>query len=138
MYANGAGVPQDHAEAAKRYRLAAEQGDAVGQYNLGQMYRLGEGVLQDIAHAYMSFSLAATNGDQKAIDNKKLVGSHMTPGQIAEAQRLAREWSRRRKDGASSTAILYPRWRSRPQPPHFPCQRSEKAVPWSDPKIVLR
>ena len=92
MYANGAGVPQDHAEAAKCYRLAAEQGDAVGQYNLGQMYRLGEGVLQDIAHACMSFSLAATNGDQKAIDNKKLVGSHMTPGQIAEAQRLAREW----------------------------------------------
>ncbi len=28
MYANGQGVPQDYAEAARWYRMAAEQGDA--------------------------------------------------------------------------------------------------------------
>ena len=35
MYDNGEGVPQDYAEAVKWYRLAAEQGDARAQYNLG-------------------------------------------------------------------------------------------------------
>ncbi len=38
MYDNGQGVPQDYAEAVKWYRLAAEQGYAYAQYNLGVMY----------------------------------------------------------------------------------------------------
>jgi len=37
-------VPQDDVEAAKWYRLAAEQGYAPAQANLGVMYRNGEGV----------------------------------------------------------------------------------------------
>ena len=37
-YANGDGVPQDDAEAVRWYRLAAEQGIAAAQYNLGSMY----------------------------------------------------------------------------------------------------
>lgn len=37
IYANGDGVPQDDAEALRRYRLAAAQHDAWGQYNLGVM-----------------------------------------------------------------------------------------------------
>ena len=32
----GQGVPQDYAEAVKWYRLAAEQGNADAQYNLGR------------------------------------------------------------------------------------------------------
>ena len=38
MYGNGEGVPQDYKEAVKWYRLAAEQGVAAAQYNLGGMY----------------------------------------------------------------------------------------------------
>ena len=38
---------QDYAEALKWYRLAAEQGDAASQDNLGKMYASGEGVPQD-------------------------------------------------------------------------------------------
>ena len=38
MYANGEGVPEDDAEAVKWYRLAADQGDAYAQFNLGVMY----------------------------------------------------------------------------------------------------
>ena len=37
MYATGEGVPQDDAEAVRWYRLAAEQGYASAQYNLGFM-----------------------------------------------------------------------------------------------------
>ena len=41
MYRNGEGVPQDYKEAVKWYRLAAEQGDAIAQTNLGIMYEYG-------------------------------------------------------------------------------------------------
>ena len=37
------GVPQNYAEALKWYRLAADQGDADAQYNLGVMYANGQG-----------------------------------------------------------------------------------------------
>jgi uncharacterized protein len=35
MYANGTGVPKDEVKAVEWYRKAAEQGNAVTQYNLG-------------------------------------------------------------------------------------------------------
>ena len=38
VYDNGDGIPQDHAEAVKWYRLAADQGHAIAQTNLGLMY----------------------------------------------------------------------------------------------------
>ena len=44
MLAQGQGVPENGAEAAKWFRLAAEQGDAMGQYALGFMYDYGEGL----------------------------------------------------------------------------------------------
>ena len=39
MYGTGRGVPQDDAEAVRWYRLAAEQGNADAQFNLGVVYR---------------------------------------------------------------------------------------------------
>ena len=38
MYANGEGVLKDEAEAVRWYRLAAEQGHAAAQFNLGNSY----------------------------------------------------------------------------------------------------
>jgi TPR repeat protein len=38
MYANGRGVSQDDIEAARWYRMAAEQGYAQAQASLGAMY----------------------------------------------------------------------------------------------------
>ncbi len=91
MYRNGEGVPQDDAEAAKWYRLAAEQGHAVGQLSLGNMYKRGQGVSQDNVQAYKWFNLA---GSQivSAFLSRDRVAAKMTPAQIAEAQKLAREW----------------------------------------------
>ncbi len=47
MYAKGEGEPQDYVQAVRRYRKAAEQGDASAQSNLGFMYDNGRGVPQD-------------------------------------------------------------------------------------------
>ena len=41
----------DYKEAVKWYRLAAEQGGAEAQNNLGHMYDKGEGVAQDYKEA---------------------------------------------------------------------------------------
>ena len=45
------------------YRLAAEQGDAGAQFNLGGMYDSGEGVPQDYKTAAKWYRLAAEQGD---------------------------------------------------------------------------
>ena len=62
MLAQGQGVPENGAEAAKWFRLAAEQGDAWGQYALGFMYDYGEGLPDDYVLAYAWYNLAAAQG----------------------------------------------------------------------------
>ena len=92
MYSRGEGVPQSYTEAVKWYRLAAEQGLAVAQYNLGFMYARGRGVAPDYVRVHMWLSLAAAQGHQEAIEGIDQVAKRMTATQVAEAQKLAREW----------------------------------------------
>jgi TPR repeat protein len=92
MYDEGKGVPQDYAAAASWYRKAAEQGDANAQVILGGKYALGEGVPEDYVIAHMWYNLAAAEGHKNAVKARDLVAAVMTPQQIAEAQKLAREW----------------------------------------------
>ena len=92
MYRDGDGVPEDDAEAVRLFRLAAEQGFALAQFNLGVMYANGEGVPEDDVLAYMWFNVAAAQGYEGAQGNKDLLEERMTREQIAEAQRLSREW----------------------------------------------
>ncbi len=92
MYADGRGVVQDFMEAAKWYRKAAEQGHLIAQDELGRMYALGRGVAQDYVLAHMWLNLAAAKGMTDAAKERDELTSRMTSAQIAEAQRLAREW----------------------------------------------
>ncbi len=92
-YADGQGVPEDDAEAVRWYRLAAEQGNASGQSSLGYMYATGAGVPEDAVLAYMWYNLAAAQqGNENAQRSKDILEQQMTREQIAEAQRLSREW----------------------------------------------
>lgn len=97
MYDNGHGVPRDYAEALKWYRLAANQGHARAQINLGVMYFKGEGVPQDYVQAHMWVSLAVAQGLPTSAKTRDIIAQCMTPAQIAEAQRLAQEWNRKKK-----------------------------------------
>ena len=47
---------------------------------------------QDYVQAYMWYTLVAAQGDADAAKKRDNVAAKMTPAQIAEAQRLAREW----------------------------------------------
>jgi hypothetical protein len=98
-------VPQDDREAVRWYRLAAERGYALAQYNLGRMYYFGKGVPQDYVEGHLWWNLAAAQGDEDAAKNRDIVARLMTPAQLAEAQRLAREW-RPRKQGSEGSAIV--------------------------------
>ena len=92
IYQNGWGVPADDARALKWYREAARQGYADAQVNLGFRYAVGQGVPKDLVQAHMWSNLAAERGNEMAMDNRALVAEKMTAAEIAEAQRLAREW----------------------------------------------
>ena len=65
-HANGDRVPQDHAEAARWYRLAAEAGHPEAQKNLGFLYAAGKGVAQDQAEAEKWFRKAGASGNASA------------------------------------------------------------------------
>ena len=62
MYDEGRGVLQDDKTAVKWYTLAAEQGYANAQNNLGHMYRKGQGVPQNDKTAVKWYTLAAEQG----------------------------------------------------------------------------
>jgi hypothetical protein len=92
MYGEGHGVPQDYVEAEKWCRKAADQGDALAQTSLGWAYADGNGVPQDHVQALMWFNVAAAQGYSEARKGMDTVVEHMTPAQIAEAERLAKAW----------------------------------------------
>ena len=97
FYDYGKGVLQDYTEAAKWYRKAAEQGQAPAQFALGLLYRWGRGVPQDYVRAHMWFSLSAVKGDKEMTEIRDDLAKEMTPAQIAEAEKLAREWLARHR-----------------------------------------
>ena len=88
----------DYQEAVKWYRLAAEQGKNVAQFELGAMYANGKGVPQDFVQAHKWLNLAASRitprkeDDVEAQSARDSLAKKMTTSQVAEAQRLAREW----------------------------------------------
>ena len=61
------GVPQDDAEAVRWYQLAADQGLAEAQGNIGNMYAGGKGVLQDyvLAHMWANLAAAQSSGEER-------------------------------------------------------------------------
>ena len=77
---------------------AAEQGDASAQFNLGVAYDNGDGVLQDYSKAHMWYNLAAAKGAENAGKNRDSIAKEMTSEQIAEAQKMAREWMEKHKE----------------------------------------
>ena len=63
----------DFAIALREWTPLAEQGDAVAQYNLGQMYHNGDGVPQDYKTTVKWYTLAAEQGDAYAQSNLGLM-----------------------------------------------------------------
>ena len=84
------------AQDIQQLRMAAEQGIASAQYNLGVMYANGQGVPQDYVQAHKWVNLAASRTTGEVAEKSRLLrdqlAEKMTASQVAEAQQLAREW----------------------------------------------
>ncbi len=79
----------------KWYRKAAEQKYAKAQYNLSVCYGNGTGVTKDYVEAYKWMFLAARQGDEGAKNFMTVLESKLTPEQIAEGQKRARDFEPR-------------------------------------------
>src|SRR5204862_113560 len=112
-YANGQGVAKDDAEAVKWYRKAAEQDFAQAQISLALSYALGQGVAKDYVESYKWTLLAASQGDKDAKETMTILENNMSREQIAEGQKVARNFKPRLAPSAepdiSSTGIAQTR-----------------------------
>ena len=97
LYKKGEGVPQNNQMAVRWFRHSAEQGYSGGQEQLSLMYFNGEGVPQDYVLAHMWCNLSGSSEDRFHVINRSIIEKKMTPSQIAEAQKLARNWKPKAK-----------------------------------------
>ncbi len=82
-------------KAHKWYVKAAERRHAEAQYKVGFMYEKGIGVPKSNVDAYMWLDLAASQGDKIAAKRRDELAERMPPAEIAKAQKLAREWTKK-------------------------------------------
>lgn len=79
-------------DALTQFEADARKGRADALYNLGLAYSTGQGVGVDFVAAHKWFNLAAMKGSELAKSWRAQISREMSTGQIAEAQRMAREW----------------------------------------------
>lgn len=108
-YEDGEGVPQSNSLAASWYRKAADHipsyvgGVWQAEVQLAYMYRDGR-LKADYVEAYMWFAIVGSSVDPPTDDDMKRAAQHMTKAQIAQAQRMARDWIKRHTQQPESTA----------------------------------
>ncbi len=69
-------------------------GDAL--HELGLMYCIGRNVEVDLVEAHKWFNLAALQGNAAAREYRAELSRDLSRAQVADAQRRAREWLRRK------------------------------------------
>ncbi len=111
-FAEGRGVPQNHAEAAHWLERAAEQGLAPAQFRLGGLYEKGIGVKKDLIRARNLYLAAAEKGNGKAMHNLAVLYAEGIEG--APDYKNAAEWfgkaaERGLRDSQYNLGILYAR-----------------------------
>ena len=99
MYYEGLGTEKNLMQAAMWYMKAAESGYTKAQFHLAKMYFKGEGVIQDYVEAYKWANLAAAKGTSYYAALRDAIKKEMTPEQIAEGQKRARELYDKQQEG---------------------------------------
>src|SRR5207249_3375797 len=109
-YAEGRGVRKDEVEAIKWFRKAAEQNYSPAQFSLGVFFYWGIGVAKDYVESYKWTLLAAGQGEKDAKEFATMVENNISREQIAEGQKLARNFEPRKLPAAagstSNTGIM--------------------------------
>jgi TPR repeat protein len=73
---------------------AKKSGDDTAEicFRLGMFYSVGGAVPADKVAAHKWFNLAAARGSREAANYRREVAAEMSDREIADAQRMAREW----------------------------------------------
>ena len=101
LYTLGKGVPQNPDEAVKWVEMAAEQGNVKAQNMLGAIYFEGLfGVPKNRIKAYKWLMISSAQGDKLAIESRDKLKKEMTPGEIAGAEEVVKEFYEGATDGA--------------------------------------
>jgi hypothetical protein len=77
---------------AGHMELAAQTGGADALFELGMLYATGRVVDANLVVAHKWFNLAAARGNTTARTYRLELAQEMSADQVAEAQKLAREW----------------------------------------------
>ena len=72
--------------------LGTQAGSAAALFELGMLYATGRDVVADLVVAHKWFNLAAARGNSNALTRRIELAREMSAEQVAEAQKLAREW----------------------------------------------
>jgi hypothetical protein len=80
--------------AVETFEQAAQSGAVDALFELGVMYASGREVGPNLVIAHKFFNLAALRGNDDAKRYRMEISREMSKQQIAEAQKLAREWLR--------------------------------------------
>jgi hypothetical protein len=76
----------------EKVELGVQTGAPDALFELGMLYATGRDVAADLVVAHKWFNLAAARGNCSALAHRVELAREMSSGQIAEAQKLAREW----------------------------------------------
>jgi TPR repeat protein len=108
------GTASSKVEAAEWFRRSANQGLTAAQFSLGVYFLHGYGVPRDRVQAYKWFSLCASKEPtpgfspepvEQARQELDLLEKTMTQAEIADAQRLTREWKATPEKSDSSSDL---------------------------------
>jgi len=75
-----------------RFAVATQSGAPDALFELGLLYATGLEVEADLVVAHKWFNLAALRGNRAALARRIELAREMTASQVAQAQKLAREW----------------------------------------------
>jgi TPR repeat protein len=76
----------------EKAELGSQTGAPDALFELGMLYATGRDVAADLVVAHKWFNLAAVRGNPSALAHRVEIAREMSADQIAEAQKLAREW----------------------------------------------
>jgi hypothetical protein len=92
MHQEGWNVASDPVKALQLIEEAARLDSSAAQHYLGLLYFQGTRVPKSYVRSYAWLNMAAPKGAQYA-RTRELVEKHLSPEQLAEAQRLSIEWT---------------------------------------------
>ena len=120
MYKEGRGVKQDYRQAAAWLRKAADRGHPLAQLQVGTMCAAGTGIDKDAVEGYKWLHLVILRSrgfmHDSAERTRDDIAREMTPDQIAEAQRQAKDWESRHPLATEVPGAFQARNRTNPVP----------------------